>query len=142
MKVTFLPTQQTIEIQPEETLLSAAQKNQIPIRSLCKGEAICAECRVKVVEGENNILPPKKAEITTIGSSYYIDQRRLACQIRCFGNITVDLTEQLQKQDLQNKKIRGAGKKGAPTESHAIIDTMLLNEKFKDPSPTSDGENK
>lgn len=131
MKVTFLPTNQTIEILPEESLLKAAQRNKISIRSLCKGEAICAECRVKIVEGENNVLPPKKSEITAIGSGYFIDQRRLACQVRCFGNITVDISEQIQKQESQSKKMKGS-KKGTVTESQAIQDTLLLKEKMKE----------
>jgi 2Fe-2S ferredoxin len=128
MKVNFLSIDKTIEIKPEESLLKAAQNNKVSIRSLCKGEAICCECRVKIVGGENNILPPTKAELNAIGSGYFIDQRRLACQVHCFGDITVDISEQLQKTETQSKKMKGA-KKGTVVESVAIQDTYLLKEK-------------
>ena len=63
-----------------------------------------AECRVKIVEGEHNVLPPSKAELNLIGTNYFVDQRRLSCQVRCYGNITVDLTEQIERSEIQNKK--------------------------------------
>jgi uncharacterized 2Fe-2S/4Fe-4S cluster protein (DUF4445 family) len=137
MKVTFLPIGKTIEIKPEESLLKAAQNNKVNIKSLCKGEAICCECRVKIVGGENNILPPTKTELNAIGSGYFIDQRRLACQVHCFGDITVDISEQLQKAETQTKKMKGA-KKGTVIESHAIQDTYLLKEKAPETDESHD----
>lgn len=137
MKVTFVPLNKTIEIKPEESLLKAAQNNGIVIKSLCKGEAICCECRVKIIGGENNILPPTKSEVTAIGSGYFIDQRRLSCQVRCFGDITVDISEQLQKTETQSKKMKGV-KKGTVLESQAIQDTYLLKEKVVDTEDNQD----
>jgi 2Fe-2S ferredoxin len=137
MKVTFIPLNKSIEIKPEESLLKAAKINGINIKSLCKGEAICCECRIKIVGGENNILPPTKNEISAIGSGYFIDQRRLACQVRCFGDITVDISEQLQKTETQSKKMKGV-KKGTVLESQAIQDTYLLKEKINEGDENQD----
>jgi hypothetical protein len=85
---------------------------------------------VKLVDGENNCFPPTKAELNLIGTNYFIDGRRLSCQVRCFGDITVDLTEQVDKAENQTKKIRGYRQQGKQNESHAVNDTMLLNEKI------------
>lgn len=131
MKVKFVPTGQEIEITPEKTLLQAALENHIDIKSICKGKLICAECRIKVVEGESNVLPPSKAELNLIGSSWQLDSRRYACQIRCFGDITVDLTEQLQRAESQRKNIRGFKSSRPISESKAVMDTLILAEKIE-----------
>lgn len=128
MKIKFLPQNIIVEGSPDKTLLKIATENHLEIRSICKGVPSCAECRVKIVEGEFNILPPSKAEISLIGTSHFIDGRRLSCQVRCFGDVTVDLSEQVDRADSQVKKIRGF-RSQKPQESHAVNDTMLLSEK-------------
>lgn len=130
MKVKFLPQGKEIEITPEKTLLQAALENGVEIRSVCKGQLSCAECRVKIVEGEANCLPPSKAELNLLGLSWQIDSRRYSCQVRCFGDVTVDLTEQIQRAETARKNIRGF-KSARPTESHAVVDTMILAEKIE-----------
>ena len=133
MKVKFLPQGKEIEITPEKTLLQAALENGVEIRSVCKGQLSCAECRVKIVEGEANILPPSKAELNLLGLAWQIDSRRYSCQVRCFGDVTVDLTEQIQRAETARKNIRGF-KSAKPAESHAVVDTMILTEKIETPN--------
>ncbi|MGZ3742788.1 MAG: 2Fe-2S iron-sulfur cluster-binding protein [Pseudobdellovibrionaceae bacterium] len=134
MKVKFIPQNIELEVTPEKSLLQIATENHIEIKSICKGVPSCAECRVRVVEGENNVLPPNKAELGLIGTNWRIDSRRLACQMRCFGDVTVDLTEQLERQENQNKKVRGF-RSEKQKESHAVQDTMLLTEKPQEETP-------
>lgn len=134
MKVKFLPQNLELEITPEKTLLQVALENGVDIKSICKGKLVCAECRVKVVEGESNCLPPSKAELNLIGTSWQLDSRRFACQIRCFGDVTVDLTEQILRAESQRKNIRGYKSSRPATESIAVIDTMLLTEKIEAPT--------
>lgn len=128
MKIKFLPQGIEVDGTPEKTLLQIASENQIEIKSLCKGVPSCAECRVRIVEGEGVVTHPTKAELNLIGSSYYIDNRRLACQVRCFGPVTVDMSEQLNQEHLKHKKIRGF-KSSKHAESTAVQDTLLLTEK-------------
>ena len=132
MKIKFLPQNIVVEGTPDKTLLKIATENQLEIRSICKGVPSCAECRVKIVEGESNILPPSKAELSLIGTSHFIDGRRLSCQVRCFGDVTVDLSEQMDRSENQVKKIRGF-RSQKQQESHAVNDTMLLAEKPEKP---------
>lgn len=99
MKVKFLPQGIELEIQPNQTVMDLAHRNGIFIKSICNGVPNCAECRVKLVEGEYNVLPPSSKELSLIGSGHFIDQRRLSCQLYCFGDITVDLTEQEKKEN-------------------------------------------
>lgn len=130
-----MPQNIEIEANSEKSLLELAWKNNIPIKSICKGVPSCAECRIKIIEGENNINPPTKTEQNIVGTNYYLDGRRLSCQVYCFGDITVDMTEQL-RDDKSNKKIRGF-KSQKNYESKAVLDTMILNEKSNDEKPDS-----
>lgn len=145
MKIKFLPTQVEIEGDPNKSLLQLCTDNKIEIRSICKGVPSCAECRVKIVSGEHNVTPPSKAEISLIGSNYFIDQRRLSCQLHCFGDVTVDLTEQIDRGDNQNKKVRGfrvQGQKGNQPESHAKQGTLVLEENLNPvPAPQPQQQN-
>jgi ferredoxin len=120
-----------VEITPEQSVLEVALANQIPIRTVCKGIPACSECRVRITEGENYVLPPSKAEINLIGSGYFVDHRRLSCQLHCYGDVTIDVSEQLSKStDISHRKLRGGSKKTTTvTESKAIQDTYLLKEK-------------
>lgn len=136
MKIKFFPQNIEVEGTPNKSLLQIATENKIEIRSICKGVPSCAECRVRIKEGESNILPPNKAELNLIGTSHFIDGRRLSCQVHCYGDVTVDLTEQVERIENQTKKIRGF-RANKHIESQAVNDTMLLTEKPED-KPTQD----
>jgi 2Fe-2S ferredoxin len=127
MKIKFMPQNVEADVDPSKSLMQIATEHGLKIKSICGGIASCSECRVKIIEGENSIPEPSKAEINLIGTSYYIDGRRLSCQVRCFGSVTVDLSEQLSKVDTQ-KKVRGFKQKDAK-ELSAVHDTMILTQK-------------
>lgn len=129
MKIKFLPQNIEVEGSPDKSLLQIASENHLEIRSICKGVPSCAECRVRITKGESNVLPPNKAELNLIGTNYFIDGRRLSCQVHCYGDVTVDLTEQVEKSESQTKKIRGF-RTAKQVESKAVNDTMLLNERI------------
>lgn len=130
MKIKFIPQNIEVEVNPNKSVLNIALENGIQIHSICKGVPSCAECRIKIKEGENNVSKPSKAELSLIGNSYYLDGRRLSCQVKCFGPVTIDTTEQVNRQDNPAKKIRGF-KTEKQYESKAILDTMLLEDKKK-----------
>ncbi|MCC6277339.1 MAG: (2Fe-2S)-binding protein [Oligoflexia bacterium] len=98
MKVKFLPMNEEHEVNPGESVLDLSKRVGLHIKSVCGGVPSCAECRVKLVAGEHNVMPPTFKEKSLIGSAYFVNQSRLACQLRCLGDITVDLTEQIEKQ--------------------------------------------
>jgi 2Fe-2S ferredoxin len=142
MKVKFLPQNVEFEIKPGQTIMSVAHDNGIVIRSACNGMPSCAECRVRVVDGDWNINPPSRKELGLIGTGYYIDQRRLSCQVLCFGDVTVDTTEQIEKsaEGPVTKKFLTKVHKSSAQESHSLggmmieQDAKLLQEMKKDVS--------
>ncbi len=106
MKVRFLPKDIEVEIKPNQSVLEVAQENDIFIKSVCNGVPNCAECRISVVEGDHNVLPPSGKELQLIGTAHFLDQRRLSCQLKCFGDIVVDLGEQVEKEAAEGSKRR------------------------------------
>lgn len=124
MTIKFLPQNIEVPVTPDKSLLQIALENNVKIKTICNGKPSCSECRVKIVEGMNNVPPPNKEELNLIGTSYYLDGRRLSCQVRCFGSITVDLTEQLNKSET-SKKIKGIKTKDQK-DIHAKQDTLIL----------------
>lgn len=129
MKVKFLPDNIELEIEPNQSVLDLAHKNGIYIKSVCNGVPNCAECRVQVVDGDHNVLPPLSKELALIGTAHFIDQRRLSCQLRCFGDITVDLSEQKEKQKMEGTKKRlKAGVRAEEEVSFAKTGNLLDQE--------------
>lgn len=125
MKIKFMPMNVECDVDPSKSLLEIAKANGLKIKSICNGVPSCAECRVRITSGDNSVPEPSKAELSLIGTSYFLDGRRLSCQVRCFGPVTVDLTEQLNKVDTQ-KKVRGFKQKDQK-EISAVQDTMILS---------------
>lgn len=130
MKVKFMPQDIELEIKPDQSVKDLADKNGIFIKSICNGLPSCAECRIRVTEGEHNVLPPSAKELNLIGTGYFIDQRRLSCQLLCFGDITVDMTEQLEKQKQGPKRTQGS-RKVEIAASHAVTGNLIEQDDIK-----------
>ena len=98
MKLKFIPDNIEIEVDSEKSVLEISRDLGLNIQSSCNGMCSCGDCRVFVKEGETNLLFPTEKELKLIGQGHYVDQRRLACQLYCFGNVVIDLSEQKEKE--------------------------------------------
>lgn len=127
MKVKFVPQNIELEIKPNQSVLDLAHQNGIHIQSVCKGVPSCAECRVNLAEGEHNVFPPTRKELNLIGTAHYVDRRRLSCQLKCFGDIVVDLANQIEKENAAVAK-RPRGKAQKEGESSAVMGNIILEE--------------
>ncbi len=125
-KIKFIPQNVELEISSEKNVMEIAHENGILIQSSCKGQANCGECRVIVAEGESQMLPPTSHELSLIGQAYHIDQRRLSCQLYCFGNVTIDVSEHLKKEgDAVTQKFLKRIKKDHRQKIHSIRDNLI-----------------
>jgi ferredoxin len=78
---------------PDETLLAAALRSEVPLASSCGGKAVCGDCVVRIVAGRENLSPPDADELawrkrTGKGG----DDLRLACCLRVRGPAEVATT--------------------------------------------------
>ena len=81
MQVTFSPIGNSAEAKPNETILDVARRAGAPIGNSCGGIGICNRCRVRIVEGSENLTPPTRFERDPVD--------RLACQTVVLGDCTV-----------------------------------------------------
>ncbi len=90
-KVTFLMDgdESSGDFESGTRLLHAAQKLEVPIISTCGGQPSCTDCRVKVLQGMENLSKPEYAEVSLIGSVSHITQERLSCQAKVRGDVCV-----------------------------------------------------
>ncbi|MCP3772463.1 2Fe-2S iron-sulfur cluster-binding protein [Paenibacillus sp. MZ04-78.2] len=107
-KVTFLPDNKTLEARPGTTLLDAARRARVHIRTRCGGKAACLMCKVRVTENAGTgLAEPNRNEALKLGGLQQ-EGYRLACQAKITGPVTVLVPEdplksairkQLEKQE-------------------------------------------
>ena len=127
MKLKFTPQNIEVDIEPGKTVLEISKELGLRIQSSCNGMCNCGDCRVFVKEGETNLLLPSTKELKLIGQGHYVDQRRLACQLYCFGDVVVDLSEQEERANqgkISQQFLKRAQKK-SPDEARSKSDILI-----------------
>ncbi|MCB0585017.1 MAG: 2Fe-2S iron-sulfur cluster binding domain-containing protein [Phaeodactylibacter sp.] len=72
------------------TLLQAAIRNRIPHMQECGGNGRCTTCRVKILEGLQNVAPRNEVENLMARRRGWDPAIRLACQTRIKGPVKVE----------------------------------------------------
>ena len=78
--VHFLPSDTTVEGLPNQTLFELGWKQDVGIQSACVGKGTCGLCRVKILEGEDQLSPYNEVEEKHLGNLYHLTKIRLSCQ--------------------------------------------------------------
>lgn len=76
----FEPLGLKVECRASETLFAAAQRAGVPIPTACVGRGTCGLCRVRVLEGEEQLTPITATEKKHLGNTYFVTKLRLTCQ--------------------------------------------------------------
>ncbi len=71
------------------SLLEVSRINRIPHASVCGGRARCSTCRVRVVEGLEDLPPASETEVKVLKRVAAPANVRLACQLRPTANLTI-----------------------------------------------------
>ncbi|MGO4697666.1 2Fe-2S iron-sulfur cluster-binding protein [Paenibacillus sp. 2TAB26] len=87
--VTFWPSGKSIKVKPGTTLLDAARRANIPIRTRCGGKAACFMCKVTVRPG-SQLQPIGDVERNKL-SGLDGNHERLSCQARVAGKVDVEI---------------------------------------------------
>jgi ferredoxin len=91
-QVTFLVTNaptRVIDVPPRATLLRAALRARLPIGLSCRGVAVCAACRMVIVEGSDAVEPMDEHESRLAARVRLAERERYACCARITGDVTV-----------------------------------------------------
>lgn len=90
VEITFLPENKKTLVRAGTTLLDAARRAKVHIRTRCGGKAACLMCKVHVATNEG-LMPHTTAEALKLGELRG-EGIRLACQARVRGDSSVVIT--------------------------------------------------
>ncbi len=90
--VRFVPLGKSREIRAGATVLAAANQVDVPIGQSCNGDGICGWCKVRVVEGLDQLAPPSTLEARLIREKSFAVDERAACLAKVKGDVTVTTT--------------------------------------------------
>ena len=97
-KITFMPDEKSVEVEPGTNLMEAADKAAIHINSLCGGEGVCGRCKVKVTNGK--ILADKHS-ISILSKEEITEGYVLACQTRVDSDMEVFIPPESRIKEAQ-----------------------------------------
>lgn len=88
-EVTFWPSGRSVKVKRGTTLLDAARRANVMIRTRCGGKAACFMCKVAVRPG-SELMPMSDNERRKLAG---LDAKgiRLSCQARVAGTVHVDV---------------------------------------------------
>ena len=88
-RVDFVPLGKAKEVRQGVTIISAANRADVPIGQSCDGDGICGWCRVKVLRGMENLTPPTALERRLMTACAFAPDERAACLAKIAGDVTV-----------------------------------------------------
>jgi len=92
-KIAFLPSGQVCQVEEGTTILQASDDNQVGLSSCCGGQAICTTCRVRVMEGIENLSDIGDHEYDMLELLRIDPSYRLGCQAKVYGDLVVRIPE-------------------------------------------------
>jgi adenylate cyclase len=73
----------------ETSLIDVIHQLSLPLGQACEGVALCGFCRVRVLDGLENLTPLAAEEGKVLRSLRAGDDERLACCARVLGPVTI-----------------------------------------------------
>ncbi|MGD0338907.1 MAG: 2Fe-2S iron-sulfur cluster-binding protein [Bacteroidota bacterium] len=87
--VSFIRLNKRKKIASGATLIAAANRSGIPIRQSCGGEGACGWCKVRIVEGADNLAEPSLSERKLMREKKFSADERAACRAKIFGDVGI-----------------------------------------------------
>ena len=87
MKVRFIPSGITVEVDAGVTIFEAAKRAGLPVGNSCGAEGTCGRCGLRLIEGA---LPdPKSHELKVVHDNRVDKGLRLSCMVEIRSDIVV-----------------------------------------------------
>lgn len=92
-KITFLPSNIEAECASNENIFTVSARVGIDIDNICSGFGSCGLCDIKIIDGEECLNQLTKAEVNHLGNVYFINKKRLSCQVKFVkeGNVVIEV---------------------------------------------------
>lgn len=88
-RVNVLSPEKTIEVDPGTLLIDALREGGIDVPQQCGGFAICGWCKVRIVEGEENLSAVDSDEERLFDWGKLQPGERASCRAEVRGDVTV-----------------------------------------------------
>jgi len=105
LRIVFEPYGRRVEVDEGESILEAAKRASIGLRSECGGMGLCGRCRV-IVENPEAVTPPTDAERRLLTPEELERGVRLACQTRVLGELFVSIPPE-SRVEAQRIEVKG-----------------------------------
>jgi 2Fe-2S ferredoxin len=86
----FKKNRPSVEIETGTQLMKALLSAGLPVASSCRGDGVCAKCRVQILAGEKNLTSENATEAHLRERHGLERTERISCQTEVIGDITVD----------------------------------------------------
>ena len=83
------PSGREIRVVHDSNLMDAILQTGLGLGQSCDGIALCGFCRVRVLDGIENLTPPGSEERKVLAAQHAGDDERLACRVLVNGPVTV-----------------------------------------------------
>lgn len=98
------------EARDGESLLEVSRRVEAPVHTLCNGVGTCVQCKVRVVEGMEQLSAPGALERDRLGNIFHITHERMGCQARVHGDVVVEALP-VRRPKRSRRSRRGSGSK-------------------------------
>jgi 2Fe-2S ferredoxin len=82
-----------VTVHEDQSVLQAFQEKYIDWMHACGGKGRCTTCAFNVIAGEKRLSSLTPAEQRFRNNQRLENHQRLACQVRCLGNVTIEVPE-------------------------------------------------
>lgn len=99
-KIRFTKSRPDLDVESGANLMKALLAGGLPVASSCRGDGVCAKCRIEIVLAEQMTGPAaaRSAALSTEGETEsFLRERhsipsnmRVSCQVAVLGDITVN----------------------------------------------------
>ena len=90
--VSFIPLGTRAEARNDESILDVARRAGVPLGNSCGGVGVCTRCKVRVIDGAENLSPATSIEVRFGSSRGFAEDERMACQAVVLGDCAVTTT--------------------------------------------------
>ncbi len=90
VRFVFEDKEWSVEVAEGASLLEAAREVEAPVHTLCNGAGACVQCRVRVLEGMENLSKPEALEKDRVGNIFHITGERMGCQAKVHGPVLIE----------------------------------------------------
>lgn len=88
--IRFLKNYPEIVVEPGANLMKTLLKAGLPVASSCNGDGVCSKCRIRVLEGLENLSHINTIEQNMRDRLKIAREFRIACQTEVLGDILID----------------------------------------------------